>query len=466
MAHNLGSAGPLQQSTESALQGVLRFTQRHRKALVATAVSSLTGFAITAVAVAPMMPDAALLPKRLVVESVMPEGMDAQLAALAAADLSLTRGDVTRATDTAEALLDRLGVRDAVAADFLRTDPVARLVLAGRGGKMVQAETSSAGSLIRLTARFPALDGDKARTQFTRLTLVQVQGRWQARVETAALESRMRMASGTIRTSLFAATDDANLPDAVAAQLAEIFSTDIDFHRELRKGDTFSVLYEALTADGEPITWNDGVGRLQAAEFVNDGKAQHAIWFAGADGRGGYFDVDGTSKSRAFLASPLAFSRVTSGFAVRFHPLLQSWRRHLGVDYAAPTGTEVRVVGDGVVTFSGVQNGYGNVVKISHSNQRDTLYAHLSRIDVRNGERVLKGQSLGAVGSTGWATGPHLHFEFMVGNEHQDPLQIAKSSESISLDPTSRPRFAETVRNVQVALGVAETLGSRHAQAD
>ncbi|MEO5733922.1 MAG: M23 family metallopeptidase [Rubrivivax sp.] len=433
---------------------------------MASAFTALTGFAVTAVAVAPMMPDAALLPQRLVVEAVVPAGMDAQLAALAAVDLPLSRGDITRSTDTADALLSRLGVRDAAAAVFLRTDPVARLVLAGRGGKMVQAETASDGSLTQLTARFPALDGEQARTHFTRLTMAQVSGQWQARIETAPFETRTRLASGTIKTSLFAATDEANVPDAVAAQLAEIFSTDIDFRRELRKGDTFSLLYETLTADGEPVAWGDGIGRVQAAEFVNDGKAQHAIWYSGADGRGAYFDIDGASKSRAFLSSPLAFSRVTSGFAMRFHPLLQSWRQHLGVDYAAPTGTEVRVVGDGVVEFSGVQNGYGNVVKVSHANKRDTLYAHLSRIDVKKGQRVQKGQSLGAVGSTGWATGPHLHFEFMIGDQHQDPLMIAKGSESIPMAPASRPRFLETVRTVQLALDVAQTLGTMHAQAD
>ena len=126
---------------------------------------------------------------------------------------------------------------------------------------------------------------------------------------------------------------------------------------------------------------------------------------------------------RAFLASPMEFSRVTSGFAMRFHPILQTWRAHLGVDYGAPTGTPVRTVGDGVVEFAGVQNGYGNVVQVEHGNDRSTLYAHLSRIDVRKGQRVEQGQRIGAVGATGWATGPHLHFEFRVNGEHQDPLR-------------------------------------------
>jgi murein DD-endopeptidase MepM/ murein hydrolase activator NlpD len=145
------------------------------------------------------------------------------------------------------------------------------------------------------------------------------------------------------------------------------------------------------------------------------------------------------------------------------HPILQRMRAHLGVDYAAPTGTPVRVVGEGVVDFAGWQNGYGNVVHVRHGGDRVTVYAHLSRIDVRKGQRVDQGQHIGAVGATGWATGPHLHFEFRVGGVHQDPLKIAKASESVPLDPAARPRFAEWSRVVQGKLDLAETVGSRPA---
>ena len=252
----------------------------------------------------------------------------------------------------------------------------------------------------------------------------------------------------------------------MAAQVAEIFAADIDFHRELRKGDTFSIVYESLTADGEPVAWNEGAGRVLAAEFVNAGKAHRAVWFAPSGGRGGYFDIDGRSKRRAFLASPLAFSRVTSSFAMRMHPLLNSWRQHNGVDYGAPTGTAVRSVGEGVVEFAGRQNGYGNVVQLRHGSERSTLYAHLSRIDVRKGQRVEQGQRIGAVGMTGWATGPHLHFEFKVAGRLQDPLRIAKASEATPLDVGSRPRFAQTVRDVQASLQIAETLSSQRARAE
>ena len=416
----------------------------------------MAGFGITAIAVAPLAPDAASLPKRVISETVLPQGMAGQLAELAALELVLTRSDITRGTDTAETLLARLGVRDPAAAGFVRSDSTARLLLSGRGGKMVRAETDGSGYLQQLVARFPAERADLARTHFTRLTLSRVDGRWLARLENAPYTTQSRLASGTIRSSLFAATDEARVPDVVAVQLADIFSTDIDFHRELRKGDTFSVVYESLMADGEPVAWNEGAGRVLAAEFVNGGRSHHAVWFTATDGRAAYYDIDGSSKRRAFLASPLEFSRVTSGFAMRIHPIFQTRRAHLGVDYGAPTGTTVRVVGDGVVDFAGRQNGYGNVVEVRHANNRSTLYAHLSRIDVRQGQRVEQGQTIGAVGATGWATGPHLHYEFRVAGEHQDPLRMAKNSEAHPIDAAARPLFAETVSAVQVKLDLAE----------
>jgi murein DD-endopeptidase MepM/ murein hydrolase activator NlpD len=448
---------------DRAASGLQTFVAAHRRSLITTAITLMAGFGITAVAVAPLAPDAASLPKRVISEVVQPEGMADQLAELAAHEMTLTRSDVTRGTDTAEALLARLGVRDPAVAGFIRSDSTARLLLAGRGGKMVRADTDANGDLKELVARFPADRSELARTHFTRLTLSRLDGRWLSRLETVPYGTHSRLASGTIRSSLFAATDEARVPDAVAVQVADIFATDIDFHRELRKGDTFSVVYESLVADGEPVAWNEGAGRVLAAEFVNAGRSHHAVWFTAADGRAAYYDIDGSSKRRAFLASPLEFSRVTSGFAMRIHPIFQTRRAHLGVDYGAPTGTAVRVVGDGVVDFAGRQNGYGNVVEVRHANNRSTLYAHLSRIDVRKGQRVEQGQRIGAVGATGWATGPHLHYEFRVAGQHQDPLRMAKNSEAKAVDAASRPLFTETVSAVQVKLDLAESLAGARA---
>ncbi len=456
----------MKQDTDRAAQGLLDFSRRHRLGIVATSIALLAGFALTAVAVAPLVPDAASLPQRLITEAVVPEGMAAQLDALATQELSLTRSDTTRATDSADALLTRMGVRDPSAAAFLRTDGTARLLLAGRAGKMVQARTAADGTLQELVARYPAERGELAKTHFTRMTWVRLEGRWQAQLQSVPFAAQVRLASGTIRNTLFAATDEAGLPDGVAAQLAEIFSADIDFHRELRKGDTFSVVYEALTADGEPVAWSEGAGRVLAAEFVNGGREHHAVWFTATDGRGAYYGIDGRSRRRAFLASPMEFSRVTSGFAMRFHPLMQKWQQHLGVDYRAPVGTAVRAVGDGTVDFAGWQNGYGNVVQVRHGSDRSTLYAHLSRMDVKKGQRIEQGQRVGSVGMTGWTTGPHLHFEFRVGGRHQDPLRVAKASETLPLDAASKPRFAEVVRTVQAKLDVAQTLAGQRVQAE
>ena len=427
---------------------------------MASAVVLLAGFGITAVAVAPLAPDAAELPRRVISESVSPPDLAQQLQALSVQSHTLTRSDLTRGTDTPEALLQRLGVRDGQAAAFLRADPEARKLLSGRGGRLVQVELSVEGFLESLVARWPSEATDGTRTHFTRLSMNRAaDGRWAARTASAAYGTEQRLASGTITSTLFSATDEAGIPDAVAAQIADIFSTDIDFHRELRKGDTFSVVYESLTADGQPVPWNEGAGRVIAAEFVNGGRSHHAVWFTRADGRGGYYGADGRSLRRSFLASPMEFSRITSGFAMRFHPLQQRWRKHLGVDYAAPTGTPVRTVADGVVSFSGWQNGYGKTIEIDHGNGKGTLYAHLSRQDVRKGSRVQQGQRIGAVGSTGWSTGPHLHFEFRVAGVHQDPLKIAKATETIRLDARARPRFEEVARVVQAKLEAAESMG-------
>ena len=448
------------------LQQAQTFGVRHHRGILAAVVTLLGGFAVTAFGIAPLAPDAAQLPQRLITESVTPEDASAQLEALADQPMSLRRSDITRGTDTPESLLARLGVSDASAAAFLRSDSTARKLLGGRGGKMVQVSTSEHGALAELVARYPAERSELAKSHFTRMTIARTSGRWLARLETVPLATQVRLGSGTIRTSLFAATDDALLPDVVAAQLAEMFATEVDFHRELRKGDTFSVVYEALTADGEVIAWNEGAGRVLAAEFVNNGRAHQAVWFGADGGRGGYFGFDGTSKRRSFLASPMEFSRVTSGFAMRFHPILQNWRAHLGVDYGAPIGTAVRSVGEGTIDFAGWQNGYGNVIQVQHGNERSTLYAHLSRIDVRKGQHVDQGQSIGAVGMTGWSTGPHLHFEFRVHGQHQDPLQVAKASEPIMLDPGAKARFAEAAKSLHAKLEIAETLIGTRGRAE
>jgi len=444
---------------QTALKNAETFAARHPRALTATVVGTLSCFAVTAFGIAPLAPDAAELPRRTLVETVATADISAQLDELASHAIGLTRAEATRSSDTPDSLLKRAGAFDPAAAAFLRTDPLARRIFQGRAGKMVHLTADASGQVQQIVVRFPAEKVEQQGSHFTRLTIARDGARFSARTETAPLQAQVALGSGSIRTSLFAATDDANIPDTIASQMADMFSGDIDFHRELRKGDRFSIVYEVLTADGEPIHWDGGVGRLLAGEFTNNGKTYSAVYFKdGATGKASFYGFDGQSKRRAFLSSPMEFSRITSGFAMRFHPIMQTWRQHNGVDYGAPTGTAVRSVGDGTVEVAGWQNGFGNVVQVRHSGDRSTVYAHLSKIDVKKGQRIEQGQRIGAVGSTGWATGPHLHFEFRVGGRHVDPRAIARASEAINLPGYARAQFQQTVASVKTQLAVAETM--------
>ena len=442
------------------------FVSAHPRGLTAAATLGLAGFAATAFGIAPLVSDAANIPTRTVTEAVTAVGIQSQLELLAEHELQLYRTDLTRASDTADSLLKRLGVSDPAAGAFLRFDATARKLLEGRSGKMVQVQTGDRGELTELVARYAASNPDLAATHFTRLSVTRDGGKLKAVITTAALASQVRMGSGTVNSSLFAATDDAHIPDAVATQLAEAFSTDLDFHTQLRRGDTFSLIYEAMTADGEPITWGSSTGKLLAADFTSHGKTYSAVWYKNAQGKGAYYSLDGQSKKRAFLASPMEFSRVTSGFAMRMHPIFNDWKQHKGVDYGAPSGTPIRAVGDGTIEFAGWRNGYGNVVEIAHGNQRSTVYAHMSRIDVRRGQHIEQGARVGAVGATGWATGPHLHFEVKVGGVQQNPMIMAQASETVVLTAAAKADFAQVARSVKGQLEVANSVASSGANAE
>lgn len=315
--------------------------------------------------------------------------------------------------DTIAALLTRSGVDPAETAQLNaqhRNSKVFRLL---RPGLTVQTQTTEDGSLLNLryvlghdTALGFERDGERFR-MFD---------------ENVAQTRQIAMRTGTIRSSLFQATDEADVPDSVATQIAEILGGDIDFNRDLRRGDRFAVVYEMFLDQGAPLK----PGRLLAVEFVNNKKTHTAVWFGDQSG-GAYYAPDGSSLRKAFLRSPLEFSRVTSGFAARLHPIFREWRFHKGVDYAAPTGTRVRATGDAMVEIAGSRNGYGNVVVLRHRSGVTTHYAHLSAFatGVRKGARVAQGEIIGFVGATGWATGPHLHYEFRIHDAHQNPQTIA-----------------------------------------
>ena len=441
---------------KALISGLVNVLKRHPKRIGATIAVVLLGVGSGAFAVASFAPDASDLPVHQVLEAVAVLPLQTQEELLANQSVNLFRSEITRGTDTAESLLKRLGIDDLQAADFLRRDALIRKNILGRSGRTVTAEASGSNDLLRLTARWSS----EEEGQFNRLVIERSGNGFSARVQTAALSASTRLASGVIRTSLFAATDDARIPDSVATQLVEIFSGDIDFHRSLRKGDRFSLVYEALEADGEPMR----SGRVLSAEFVNNGKTFQAMWFQEPGQKGGYYTLDGQSLRRAYLASPVQFSRITSGFKMRFHPILQKWLAHQGVDYAAPTGTPVRSVGDGIVDFAGIQNGFGNVIIVRHRNNQSTVYAHLSRINVKRGQSIAQGQNVGAVGATGWATGPHLHFEFRVNGKYQDPLKVARQSETTPVSMAAQPTFTTLAASTRVQLATTASMQFASAQ--
>ncbi len=317
--------------------------------------------------------------------------------------------------DTVAALFDRLGIHDGKAMTFLRTDSTGRTLFRQLvPGRMLQAETGEEGELLTLRYFMAAS---------SLLEVSRGAGGFGAKQRAITETPRLVYKSATIRSSLFAATDAAGIPDAVAMQLAKVFATDIDFHVDLRAGDRFSVVYEMVYDSGELVA----PGKIVAAQFVNVGHEYHAVLFRDDEGIEGYYSLDGSNRAKAFLRSPVEFSRVSSGFGGRFHPIFNNWRAHTGVDFAAPQGTRVLATADGHVVSAGARGGYGNAVEIRHGGGVSTLYAHLSRFadGMHAGSRVRQGEAIGYVGRTGFATGPHLHYEFKLGGVHQDPLRVA-----------------------------------------
>ena len=349
--------------------------------------------------------------------------------------------------DTIGALLARAGVVDTEAMQFLRTDANARPLYQLRPGRPVQVATDDDGALIAL----------KFRTQSGALLAIERRdGQLKATQAIANEEVRTTLRSGEIRSSLFAAADAAGIPDAITLALADVFAGDIDFYHDMRRGDRFTVMYETRFVDGEAI----GPGRILAAEFVNRGNTLRAFLWQDTDGSDAWYSADGRSTRGTFLRAPIEFSRITSGFSLaRFHPIMQSWRAHRGVDYAAPVGTPIRATADGVVAFAGIQGGYGNAVFLRHHGAYSTVYGHLSRFAprLRNGTRVRQGETIGYVGMTGWATGPHLHYEFRVADEPRNPLNVAlPAAQPIAADRLAA--FKDATRPAQDALALARLL--------
>jgi murein DD-endopeptidase MepM/ murein hydrolase activator NlpD len=340
-------------------------------------------------------------------------GLRIDEAALRAA-LGLTTIDVIVGRhDTLERIFRRLELSLADLAS-LRADPELRTHL----------DRLRPGDLIRFNLKGDELFGlERPLSASDTLKVERAPAGFATDVIVNPLEREVRTSRGFITSSLFRAAEAAGLQDATALAIAQIFAWDIDFVLDIQRGDSFTVTYEALSQDGEPV----GDGDILAVEFVNAGRRYRAVRYELPDGKVAYFTPDGRSLRKAFLRAPVEFSRISSRFnPQRRHPVLNLIRAHRGVDYAAPIGTPVRAAGDGRVRFVGQQGGYGNLIELDHAGGVVTAYGHLSRFaqGLSRGKRVRQGDVIGYVGMTGLATGPHLHYEYRVRGVHMNPQTV------------------------------------------
>ena len=391
--------------------------------IVTVSALFLAVFAFGAAAVAPLAPDAADLPVKLITEELNLPNVAGQMESEDQVAQTYVSEEKIRPGDTLASLLGRLGVDDANATAFIKADHTAHEVLQLKPGKLVQAQTNEAGQLKWLSA-IVADNRDNRDAPVKNLVISREGNGFKAVEANAKLERRLEMHSGVIKSSLFAATDAAQIPDSVATQIVDMFSTDIDFASDLQRGDHFEVVYETFWQNGSFVR----AGRVLAGSFANDGAVYQSVWYdePGSASSGGYYNLDGQSLKKAFLKSPIAFTRISSGFSMRMHPILGVWKQHKGVDFAAATGTPIHAAGDGVIDFEGQQNGYGNVVVLKHWANYSTAYGHMSHFapGLHKGSQVSQGDVIGYVGMTGWATGPHLHYEFRINNEPRDPMTV------------------------------------------
>ena len=437
---------------------MLRLTvliQHHRRSVLAVLGTLMLGTGVVAFGVSPALPDAAQWPVRQVMET-----MNAPLVVseptTSNPEFLIHQSQLTRRDDSLQALLKRLGVDDREAQTFLAHDATSRMLLTGASGKLATVTRTSAGRLKTLSVRWV----DTNSQRISRLVVEQQEGAYQSRIEQPTPRRLEQFGSLTIRSSFYAATDQAGIPDAVAAQAVEAFSGDIDFQRDLKRGARVSLVYEVFELDGEILF----TGQLLGAEVQNGKYTHQAMWFQAAGQTGEFVSLDGASQRRAYLASPLAFSRVTSSYGPRIHPVFGGQRAHKGTDYGAPAGTPIRTVADGVVSFAGRKGGYGNYVVIQHPDKAATAYAHLGRIDVRMGQRVQQGQTIGTVGSTGTATGPNLHFEYLVKGVQTNPSRIASDSSVSTVAVAQLPGFKQEAKAMREQLDMAASVALADAQ--
>ncbi len=422
-----------------------------RPVSLAVAAVFALGAAVTAFGVAPL--PQAQLPAAQTVHEVVEFRYE-----VAAPVERVIQSDRIRRGDTVSSLAGRLGATDPDFTRFVASDKVARKLLRFQAGRIVQAEIDSMGLVQRFHYPLGASDADGIDGKSLRLTVRRnAAGALEALEEQVAVSRNVEMRSVEITSSLFAATNDAGIPDSIASQVADILGGEIDFQRDLRVGDRLSIVYETLQeADSLEAP---SAGRVLAVEMSNNGHFYDAFHFArSGDDAGSYYSSDGKSLKKSFLRYPIEFARISSRFSnARTHPLFGTKRPHRGVDFAAARGTRVRVTGDGSVDFAGVIRGYGNVIKVRHPNNFTTVYAHLNGFvrGLRRGNKVHQGDVIGFVGQTGWATGPHLHYEFQVNGIQSNPLKIALPS-GRPLDADALARFKSLTSGYKTELARTE----------
>lgn len=405
----------------------------------AAAVGTVLGLgAVTAVAIAPAS-DLAPPPVRLVVDQVT-LGATRPVADDPALPLPrVSQSEVVNRGETVSSLLARLGANDPELVQFISTDRIAKRLLQLQPGRTVSAELDELGVVHRLQYRHGSLEIDGRAPM--RIAIVREGGRLMASETPVAVDRAIEARTAVVNSTLFAATDAAGIPDSVATRAADILSNGIDLRKDLRRGAQLRVVYETLRESDSldlPVP-----GRVLALELESGNLRHEAVWFVHDDGKAAYYNFAGQSLVSSFLREPIQYTRITSGFSgARLHPLFRDVRAHTGTDFAAPVGTKVRSVADGVIDFAGYNGGYGRTVIVSHPGRITTLYAHLNAFGdgVAKGARVTQGQVIGTVGMTGWTTGPHLHYEFQVGGRHVDPLR-AVLPEGRKLSMGERMRF-------------------------
>lgn len=349
------------------------------------------------------------------------------------------RDEAVQRGDTIARLLNRLGVRDSDATRFIYSSPLSKNLLKLKTGATLSVELNDQGELFGL--RFL---NDDENGESVLVAIEKVGDSWQASADAPQTEAMQTVRSVEVRTSASGALAQADVPVEIRTQLGEIFSDQFEL-ASLQRGDKISLVYETLLYNGTPLT----TGNILAVEIERSGSNYQAYYFAHDSESGAYYGADGKPLKKGFNLQPVNGARISSGFGMRFHPILRALRMHQGIDYAAGTGTPILAPSDATVDTVAQQSGYGNVVILRHNNKLTTLYAHMSRFEtgLKAGSKVKAGQVIGYVGTTGRSTGPHLHMEVRINGQPVDPATTALPTRVLS----DSERLAFSKQSVKLA---------------